>query len=40
VVVGYNIFKKCKRKSFCFQNALVYSWLCKFLQRWRCNSQL
>jgi hypothetical protein len=29
-----------RRKYFCFQNAIGYSWRCKILQRWRCNSIL
>jgi hypothetical protein len=33
IEVGESGFSK-----FCFQNALGYSWCCKFLQRWRCNS--
>jgi hypothetical protein len=28
-----------RRKCFCSQNALGYSWRRKFLQRWRCNSK-
>jgi hypothetical protein len=34
----FRAFFQRKRKE-CFQNALGYSWRCKFLQRWRCNSR-
>jgi hypothetical protein len=32
-------FYKCRRKYFCFQNALGCTWRCQLLQRWRCNSR-
>jgi hypothetical protein len=38
-IVHKNYFYQCRRKYFCFQNALGYSWRCTFLQRWRCNSR-
>jgi hypothetical protein len=38
VVTGHTVFSKWK-KYFCFQNALGYSWRCKFLQRWRRNTR-
>jgi hypothetical protein len=31
-------FSKIEEYIFVFKNALGYSWRCKFLQRWRCNS--
>jgi hypothetical protein len=37
-VVGYSALQR-RRKFFIIQNALGYSWRCKFLQRWRRNSK-
>jgi hypothetical protein len=34
-----NVIHKIKY-FFCFQNTIGYSWRCKFLQCWRCNSRL
>jgi hypothetical protein len=30
-------FFRVEESIFCYQDALGYSWRCKFSQRWRCN---
>jgi hypothetical protein len=38
VVVGQSVFSKWKKILF-KTDSIGYSWRCKFLQRWRCNSR-